>query len=149
MATEPARHSRLRSVYTPTPLFRLGAALFVLAALWLGSEVYRKPQTALGVFFAGILIISMGMALGAFARAEFDGHTLTYRLPLRPTRRIDRSQIESVEVSGRRIRALVIGYYPRTASGIVAHDRLQFLNMVPLQDQDELYELLGGVPPGD
>ena len=104
MATEPEAQPPQTppgpSIYATTPLFRLGAVLFVLAALWLGSEVYRRPQTALGVFFAGVLIVSLGMALSAFARAEFDGHTLTYRLPLRPTRRIDRSQIEGVEVSG-------------------------------------------------
>ena len=43
----------------------------------------------------------------------------------------------------------MISYYPCTASGIIAHDRVQFLNMVPLQDQDELYEQLGGTAPGD
>ena len=136
-ATPPRR-------YTPTPIFRLAAALFVLGSLWLGSRVWQQPNILDIIMFVGVSIIAVFMVLGSFASAEFDGRTLTYRSPLRPTHRIDIGQIFHVEMSGRRTQALIIGYHPRDANGRIETENVVFINLAPLQDQWELLEALGG-----
>lgn len=130
--------------YTPTLSFRLAAALLVLAGLWLGSRVWQQPNTLDSIMFVGVSIIAVIMVFGSFASAEFDGRTLTYRVPLRHMHRIDTGQIAHVEISGRRTRALIIGYHPRDASGRIETEDLEFVNLVPLQDQWDLLEALGG-----
>lgn len=130
--------------YSPTPIFRLATGLLILGAFLLGIEAWRKSDGLLFVFALGIAVVAVFMTLGSFASAEFDGRTLTYRTPLRGVHRIDRGQIDRVEMGGRRFRALVVGYHPRTANGRIETERVRYVNLVPLEDQMELYELLGG-----
>lgn len=130
--------------YSPTPIFRLATALLVLGAILLGSEAWRKSDPLLAVFVFGLAVVAFFMILGSLAVAEFDGQALTYRTPLRPSRRIERGQIAHVEMGGRRFRALVIGYHPSAANGLILAGQTKYINLVPLQDQDELFELLGG-----
>lgn len=132
--------------YTPTPLFRLAAVVLVLGVALLALEAWRRLDPLLLVFVAGTAVVAFFMLLGALAYAECDGKTLIYRTPLRGTYRIDRDQIERVEMGGRRWRALIIGYHPRETDGRIASERVRFLNLAPLQGQAELYELLGGAP---
>ncbi len=120
--------------------------MLVLGVVLLALEARRRPDPLLLVFVAGTAFVALFMLLGAFARAEFDGKTLVYRTPLRGTHRIDRDQIERVELGGRRFRAIIIGYHPRDADGRIAAERVRFLNLAPLQEQGELYDLLGGAP---
>lgn len=130
--------------YSPTAFYRFGAVAFVFATGLLASEVLRKPNTLLYIFAGGVAIVTVFLVLGAFARADFDGATLVYRVPLRKVHRIERDQIDHIEIGGRRTRALIIGYHSRDASGRIGADRVVFVNMVPLNDQIDLYEQLGG-----
>lgn len=130
--------------YSPTPIFRLATGLLAICAILLGSEAWRESDWLLAIFALGAGLVSFFMILGSLARAEFDGHSLTYRTPLRGSHQIDRSQIVCVEMGGRRFRALVIGYHPRAANGLIATTQTRYVNLAPLEDQDELLELLGG-----
>lgn len=130
--------------YSPTPIFRLAMVLLVAGAILLGSEAWRKSDVLLAVFVFGVAVVAFFMVLGSLASADFDGHTLTYRTPLRKSHRIDRGQIASVEMGGRRFRALVIGYHPRDPNGLIATERTKYINLAPLENQDELFDLLGG-----
>lgn len=130
--------------YSPTAFYRFGAAAFVFATGLLASEVVRRPNSLLYVFAGGMAIVTFFLVLGAFARADFDGATLVYRVPLRKVHRFDRSQIDHIEIGGRRTRALIIGYHPRDAAGRINVERTVFVNLVPLEDQIDLYEQLGG-----
>ncbi len=130
--------------YSPTPIFRLATVVLAVGALLLASDAWRRSDPLLAIFAIGVAIVAVFMILASLARAEFDGRTLTYRTPLRPSHQIDRGQIARVELGGRRFRALVIGYHPRSANGRIETGQLKYINMPPLQDQVELLELLGG-----
>ena len=130
--------------YTPTAFFRLAAVAFVFATGLLVSEVVRRPNTLLYIFAGGMAVVTVFLVLGAFARADFDGTTLVYRVPLRKVHRFERGQIDHIEIGGRRTRALIIGYHPRSADGRIEVERVVFVNLVPLDDQIDLYEQLGG-----
>jgi len=130
--------------YTPTAFFRLAAVAFVFATGLLASEVVRRPNPLLYVFAGGMAVVTVFLVLGAFARADFDGDTLVYRVPLRRVHRFDRSQIDHIEIGGRRTRALIIGYHPCDANGRIDVERVVFVNLVPLEEQIDLYEQLGG-----
>lgn len=130
--------------YSPTPIFRLATVLLALGASLLGSEAWRTSDRLLALFAAGVAVVAFFMVLGSLAGADFDGHTLIYRTPLRGSHRLDRSQIARVEMGGRRFPALVIGYHPRGAAGLIQAEQTKYINLAPLSGQDELFELLGG-----
>lgn len=130
--------------YSPTLIFRLAAVALAIGALLLGNDAWRRSDPLLAVFAIGAAIVAVFMILASLARAEFDGRTLTYRTPLRASHQIDRGQIARVELGGRRFRALVIGYHPRSANGRIETEQLRYINLPPLQGQDELFEMLGG-----
>ena len=135
--------------YKPRPLFRMGALLLAAGGIYLGSDVWQDPQLISAILFAGVALIAFWMGLHAFAVASFDGEALTYRVPLRGTKRIDVAQIDSISIEGRRTRALVILYHTRTAAGTIDGKTLRFLNLVPLENQDELFDCLGGYEEED
>ncbi|NOX63605.1 MAG: hypothetical protein GXP42_16905 [Chloroflexi bacterium] len=128
--------------YKPTPTYAIGALILTAAAVWLGVQFWREPEILLGIFFAGVAIVALSMLTGLFARVEFDGQTLTYRSILRSGHRIDLTQIDSVSLEGRRTRALVIMYHPLDKEKRIDVERLKFINMPPLQNQEDLYERL-------
>lgn len=130
--------------FSPSPTFRLATGVLVIGVVLLGSEAWRKPDWLLAVFAGGAAIVAIFMGLASLSRASFDGRLLTYRTPLRGGHQIDRGQIASVEMGGRRFRALVIGYHPRGANGLVETAQTKYINLAPLEDQDELFELLDG-----
>jgi hypothetical protein len=130
--------------YPPTPIFRLATVLLVLGAILLGRQAWHTSDRLLAIFAVGVAVVAFFMILGSLAVADFDGHTLSYRTPLRGSRRLDREQIARVEMGGRRFRALVIGYHPRGANGLIQVEQMQYINLAPLQGQEELLELLGG-----
>lgn len=130
--------------YAPTPIFRLASVLLALGAVLLGIDAWRRSDPFLAIFAIGAAVVAVFMIPASFARAEFDGRTLTYHTPLRGSHQIDRGQIERVELGGRRFRALIIGYHPRAANGHIETGQLKYINLPPLEDQLELYELLGG-----
>lgn len=140
MTDQPTRPQ----IYTPTALFRVTALFFVAATVWLGREMWLQPQAFLGVLFAGVAIVTVTLALNAFARAAFDGESLTYTVPLRPDRILDRAQIDHVELGGRRTQALIILYHPHDAAGLIDGDILKSINLPPLDGQLELLDWLEG-----
>ncbi len=135
--------------YTPTALFRLGAVAFIVITTLLAREAVLRPDNLLSIFVVGLAIVTVFMILGAFAEAEFDGTTFVYRVPLRRTHRFELRQIEHLEIGGRRMRALIIGYHPLDANGLVDGARVIYVNLVPLNDQLDLYEQLGGASEHD
>ncbi len=136
-------HGTITHTYVPTLRFRVTAGLFVLASTWLTTEVWRQPGTIAIVIFVGVAIIALFLVLQALVRVDYDGETLTYHLPLRPTQRIKRSQITWIERGGRRTTALIIGYQPPDNEGYLA-SQPRFVNLPPLNDQENLLEYLGG-----
>ena len=134
--------NRELKTYKPTPTYAGAAIILVAAAVWLGMQFWRQPEILLGIFFFGVTIVALSLVTGLFARVEFDGKTLTYHAFLRPGHRVDLAQIDSVSMEGRRTRALVVMYHPRDKEGRIDEDRLKFINMPPLRDQEELYERL-------
>ena len=130
--------------YSPTPVFQFAALLLAAACIWLAYNVWQHPGVISIIVFVGVGAITVGMVFGAFARATYDGETLYYRVPLRPKLTIHRNQIIEVTLEGRRTRALVVGFHPRTEDGRIELERAQYVNLVPLQDQWELQEYLDG-----
>jgi hypothetical protein len=133
--------------YKPKGIFYLYALLFSLAALWMGSEAWKRGEIIWWIMFVGIAFIAIRMILASFARAEFDGETLVYRTPLRKPHRIHRQQLALVEMGGLRNEALIIGYHPRDEQGLVVIDRTVYVNLVPLEGQGELMDRLLAVMP--
>jgi hypothetical protein len=131
--------------YAPSPMFRFAALLLAVASIWLGVGVWRQANVINIVAFSGVTIAALGMVTGSFAQAVFDGDTLIYRVPLRPTRTISRNQIDSVSLEGRRTRALVIIFHPRAGDGRIETERIEAVNLVPLEDQLDLLERLEGI----
>ena len=131
--------------YAPTPMFRFAALLLAAASIWLGVGVWRQANVINIVAFSGVTLVALGMVAGSFAQAVFDGDTLIYRVPLRPIRTISRNQIDSVSLEGRRVRALVIVFHPRTEDGRIETERIEAVNLVPLEDQIDLLERLEGI----
>jgi hypothetical protein len=140
----PEQPDELPSHYTPTPLFQFTALLLAAASVWLAINVWQNPNVISMIVFVGVFVITVGMVFSAFARASYDDETLTYYVPLRPKLIIQRSQIVQVSLEGRRTRALVIGFHPRAEDGRIESERIQYVNLVPLQDQWELLERLEG-----
>jgi hypothetical protein len=138
MENEPSKN------YAPTAMFRLAALLLVVASVWMGLDVWRQPNVINIIVFVGLVIIALGTVVGAFARADFDGDTVVYRMPLRPTHTIQRKQIISATREGRWTKALVIGYHPRAEDGRIELERAAYVNFVPLENQDDLLERLVG-----
>ncbi|NUQ39703.1 MAG: hypothetical protein HUU23_18325 [Caldilineales bacterium] len=136
------------SIYRPTWRFRAAALFFVIAAIWLGREVWVQPRAPVMILCAGVAIIAASMALTSFARVLYDGETLTYVSPGRGSVRIRRRQIERVEIAGRRTTALLIGYYADDGAGDGEQGRLRFLNLPPLQEQEALHQRLTGATDG-
>ncbi len=133
--------------YTPKTIFRMYAIPFFLATIWLGSEAWKRQSIVWFIMFVGVGFITIRLILGVFAWAEFDGETFEYHTPLRRSHRVHRSQLELVEMGGRRNEALIIGYHPRREDGQLDLDREIFINCVPLEDQGQLYDdLLQAMP---
>ncbi|MCO6452030.1 MAG: hypothetical protein J5I90_14700 [Caldilineales bacterium] len=131
--------------YRPTVIFRAGAIILAVGAVYLGSEVWKNPDILRMIFFGGVAFIALWMASNALAKVEFDGQTLTYRVPLRAAHRIHKAQIDSVSLEGRRTEALVIIYHPQDENGRIDSERLKYLNLAPLENQGELYDFLAGI----
>ncbi len=147
MNAPPSETSRLPKEYKPKSIFYIYAVLFTVATLWLGVEAWKRGDYLWWIMFLGVGFITVRLLLGAFARAEYDGETFTYRTPFRPTHTFHRQQLALVEMGGRRNEALIIGYYPRDERGIITTDRVVYINCVPLEDQGELFDqLLEGMP---
>ena len=140
----PEQLDELPVRYTPTPMFQFAAFLLAVASLWFAINVWGNPNVISIIVFVGVLMITVGMVFGAFARATYDGETLVYRVPLRPKLTIHRNQIIKVTLEGRRTRALVIGFHPRAEDGRIELERAEYVNLVPLQDQWDLQERLDG-----
>jgi hypothetical protein len=141
-ADEPADEFPVR--YSPTPIFQFAAFLLATGSIWLATNVWQNPSVISIIIFVGLVAITVGMVFSAFARATYDGETLTYRVPLRPQLSIRRNQIIQVTLEGRRTRALVVGFHPLDENGHIELERAQYVNFVPLQDQWELQEYLDG-----
>jgi len=134
--------------YKPKTIFHIYTLLFTLAAVWLGSEAWKRREVVWWIMFAGVGFIALRMILASFARAEFDGETFVYRTPLRKPHRVDRQQLALVEMGGRRNEALIIGYYPRDDQGLITLEKIRYINCVPLEGQGELMDrLLAAMPP--
>jgi hypothetical protein len=133
--------------YKPKSIFRIYPILFVLAAIWLGSETFKRHDVIWLIMFVGVGFIAIRLVLSAFAWAEFDGETFTYHTPLRSSHRFQRGQLALVEMGGRKNEALIIGYHPRLDDGFIDLDVVNYINCVPLEAQNELYEqLLAAMP---
>ena len=128
--------------YKPKTTFYIYAVLFSVAALWLGSEAWKRREITWWIMFVGVGFIAIRMILASFARAEFDGETFVYRTPLRKPHRVDRQQLALVEMGGRRNEALIIGYHPRDDKGLVTIEKIRYINCVPLEGQGELMDRL-------
>lgn len=132
------------------PLFFRATALFLLvASVYLAGEARRTGDTFVVLFFVVVLVSAVAMSLGSLAQATWEDDVLSYRLPLRPLRRLHRKQIIDVEVVGRRTRALLIRYHPLDERGRIDSGQEAFLNMTPLQDQMILRDLILGESGSD
>ena len=130
--------------YTPTAMFRFAALLLAIASIWLGIEVWKQSNVINIIVFIGLTAIALGMVDGSFAKAVYDGDSLIYRMPLRHTLSIHRNQIIGVTLEGRWTKALVIGFHPRAKDGRIDLEHAEYVNFVPLQNQDDLLDLLVG-----
>lgn len=133
--------------YAPKTIFRIYPLLFLVAAIWLGSETWKRQSIIWLIMFVGVGFIAIRLILGAFAWAEFDGETFVYHTPLRKSHRVDKGQLALVEMGGRKNQALIIGYHPRNEDGLIDLDRMKYINCVPLEGQNELYDLLLAAMP--
>ena len=143
--TNSKMENGLSNRYAPTSMFRFAALLLAVASIWLGVEVWKQSNVINVIVFIGLTAIALGMVVGSFANAMYDGDTLVYRIPLRPTRTIHRNQIIGVTLEGRWTKALVIGFHPRAKDERIELERAEYVNFVPLQDQDDLLERLVGI----
>jgi len=126
--------------YTPKTIFRIYPILFLAATIWLGFETWQRQSIIWLIMFLGVGFITLRLILGAFAWAEFDGETFVYHTPLRGSHEFGRAQLELVEMGGRRNEALIIGYHPLTEQGFIDVERVKYINCVPLEGQNELYD---------
>ncbi len=128
--------------YTPKTLFRIYPILYAAATVWLAREAWARHSTLWFIVLLGVAFITVRLVLGAFAWAEFDGETLVYYTPLHAEHRVNVAQLASAEMGGRRNEALIVSYYPRQENGLITVERRRFINMVPLNNQDDLLERL-------
>ena len=142
-STGTGKDSQVRQ-YRPAHFYRIATGVLVLGVIWFANENLKQPTTLGIVAVVGLVIIAIPMVLSSLARASYDGRTLIYKAVLRAEHHIDQGQIEHVELGGRRTKALIIGYHPREKDGRIDINKLKFVNMVPLQDQEQLLEALGG-----
>jgi hypothetical protein len=133
--------------YHPKPIFRIYPLLFLAATIWLGSETWKRQSIVWLIMFVGVGFITIRLILGAFAWASFDGETFIYKTPLRKPHQVNRGQLTLAEMGGRKNEALIIGYHPRNADGLIDLDKMKYINCVPLEGQNELYDqLLAAMP---
>ncbi|RUA15764.1 MAG: hypothetical protein DSY55_05610 [Clostridia bacterium] len=135
--------------YHPKAIFRLYPLLFLLATLWLGTETWKRQSVIWLVMFLGVGFITVRLILSAFAKADFDGETFRYHSPLGRRHEASSAQIALVEMGGRRNEALIIGYHPRNAAGLIDADHTIYIHCAPLEGQGELLDrLIAAMPPG-
>ena len=147
MKNDFQNNSAPRRRYHPKTIFRIYPILFLIATIWLGSEAWRQRSFIWLFMFLGVGFITLRLILGAFAWAEFDGETFIYHTPLRGAHEFGRAQLALVEMGGRRNEALIIGYHPRRADGLIDVDVVKYINCVPLEGQNQLYDdLLAAMP---
>jgi hypothetical protein len=133
--------------YHPKTIFRIYPMLFLAATVWLGFETWQRQDILWLIMFVGVGFITIRLILGAFAWASFDGETFIYKTPLRKSHKVQRGQLALVEMGGRKNEAIIVGYHPRREDGIIDLDAMTYINCVPLEDQNELYEhLLAAMP---
>ncbi len=133
--------------YHPKAIFRLYPVLFLLATLWLGTETWKRQSIIWLVMFLGVGVITVRLILSAFARAEFDGVTFRYHTPLGKRHEVSPAQLTLVEMGGRRNEALIIGYHPRDAAGLIDPEHTVYIHCAPLEGQGELLDRLMAVMP--
>ena len=134
--------SALLKRYHSQRIFRIYPFLFLLATIWLGSETWKQRSIIWLIMFVGVGFITIRLILGAWAWAEFDGRVFVYHTPLRRQHRVHVRQLARVEMGGRRNKALIIGYHPYASADIIDPHSVKYINCVPLEDQEELYERL-------
>ncbi len=143
----PSDSPNLPKQYKPKSIFYMYAFLFAIATIWLGMEAWKRKDVLWWIMFVGVGFIAVRLFLSSFARAEFDGEQFTYRTPFRSPHTFERRQLAFVERGGRRNEALIIGYHPRNAKGLITTDRVVYINCVPLEGQGELFDwLIEGLP---
>lgn len=135
--------------YHPKAIFRLYPLLFLLATLWLGTETWKRQSIIWLVMFLGVGFITVRLILSAFAKADFDGTTFRYHTPLGKHHEVTPAQLALVEMGGRRNEALIIGYHPRDATGLIDAKHTIYIHCAPLEGQGELLDrLIAVMPPG-
>lgn len=133
--------------YKPKTIFRIYPLLFLAASIWLGMEAFKRMDFLWFIMFFGVGFITIRLVLGAFAWAEFDGETFVYHTPLRKSHHVQRKQLALVEMGGRKNEAIIVGYHPLNEDGLIDLEKVKYINCVPLEGQNELFELLLAAMP--
>jgi hypothetical protein len=130
------------TTFQAQPHYRVFVLFSLIMVVLFGWDLAHGIEAGSVLFFAISLGLVLWSARAALTKVSLSPQQMTVTAPLSRPKEIEFRQFLSVTEEGRLGKAIVVAYYPRTATGLVDLDRAETVVLPAVSDQDALYEAL-------